>query len=195
MNRSKFLPWLMLAIWSAWICALQGLLRDTEPLSAWVPDLWLVLVLALASRLERSDLPRVALVAAAGRLAVSIEPAAAVLAGALGVVLLVRVIRSVIEVEDVVARTALAFVCALALARWQSLVLETRAFAGAEMFAARLSVSWGTAVGSFGPDPWSRAAVTALAALAAAPALAHLPGLTPLRKRRTWRSVASARSF
>ena len=81
MNRSKFLPWLMLAIWSAWICALQGLLRDVHLVSAWIPDLWLVLVLALASRLERGDLPRVALVAAAGRLAVTIEPAAAVWPG------------------------------------------------------------------------------------------------------------------
>ena len=109
--------------------------------------------------------------------------------------LVVRVIRSVIEVEDVVARTCLAFCCALLFARWQALVLETRAFAGAELFAARLGEHWHTAVGALGPDPWSRAAATALAALAAAPLLAHLPGLTPLRKRRTWRSVASGRSF
>lgn len=195
MSRSRLLPWLLLAIWTTWIAALQGLLRDLPLLAPWVPDGALVLLLVLASRLETGDLPRLALVVALGRIAVSVEPPATVLAGTLAAVLVVRGLRSIVEVDDALMRTALALLGVLLLARWQGFVLATRTSAGASFHAAGLSASWAEAVEPFGPHAWSRAAATALLALLAGPAFAHLPGLTPLRKRRTWHRAASARSW
>ncbi len=195
MSRSAVLPWILLAIWSAWIGALQGWLGSRAALAPWVPDAVLVLLLSLCARLDRKDLPKAALVVGLARSAVSIEPAASLLAGVLGVVLVVRVLSSVLEIGDPPARTVLAFLGALLLARWQALVLERDVLAAAGLAAPSLAETWRDAVGALGPRAWSRAAATALCALMLGPALAHLPGLTPLRRRRTWHAAASARSW
>jgi hypothetical protein len=192
-NRAGWLPWLLLVLWATWLEALQGLLLSQPLLARWVPDLSLVLLLTLASRLEVHDLPRVALAVAAGRLAVSIEPAPAVLAAMLGTVLVVRSLRSMVEVRESLARTLIAFAAALVLARWHTLVAETRALSAAGLHAASLGRSWEASLGALGPDGATRAVATALFALVFAPALAHLPGLTPLRRRRTWHGAASVR--
>ena len=195
MNRARWLPWFLLLVWSTWISALQGLALERPDLAAWVPDAGLVLLLALASRLERADLPAVALTVALGRLAVSVESPPAVIAAALTTALLAAGLRSVVEIGEPFARTALAFALALAWARWQAYALESRAFADAALFAGSLESSWRSVRGALGPHALSRAAATAALALALGPALSHLPGLTPLRRKRTWHAAASARSW
>jgi hypothetical protein len=189
------MPWVLLAIWSTWLHALQGLALQQAPLAPWVPDVGLVLLLALCSRLERRDLPRVALVVALGRVAVSVEPVPALLASCLGVVIVVAGLRSMVELGDPLARTLLALVAALAIARWHTLVASTRALQDASLYAESLAASWTAVRGALGPHALTRAAATALVALAFGPALAHLPGLTPLRRKRTWHAAASARSW
>jgi len=195
LSRAVWLPWFLLALWATWISAFQGLLLEQPALAPWVPDAGLVLLLSLCSRLERRDLTRVALVIALGRLAVSVEPAPAELAASLALALLVGGLRSVLEVGDMLARTLLALLAALALARWHALVLESRVLADAGLYAESLESSWSTARGALGPHVLSRAAATAAFALVFAPALAHLPGLTPLRRRKTWHAAASAHSW
>lgn len=195
MNRARWLPWFLLLVWSTWLNALQGLALERPDLTAWVPDAGLALLLALASRLERSDLPAVALTVALGRLAVSVESPPAVLAAALATALFAAALRSVLEIGEPLARTVLAFVLALAWARWQAFALETRAFAEAALFAGSLEESWRAVRGALGPHAITRAAATAALALVFGPALAHLPGLTPLRRKRTWHAAASARSW
>lgn len=195
MSRSAVLPWILLAIWSAWLGALQGWLGGQGSLAPWVPDAVLVLLFALCARLDRGDLPKAAVVVALSRAAVSIEPAAALLAGVLGLVLVLRGLRSVLEIGDAAARTALAFLGVLLLARWQALVLEREVLAAAGLAAPALERAWDGAIGAFGPRAWPRAASTAVCALMFGPALAHLPGLSPLRRRRTWPAAASVRSW
>jgi hypothetical protein len=195
MNRARWLPWFLLAVWSTWISALQGLALERPELAPWVPDAGLVLLLALASRLERADLSAVALTVALGRLAVSVESPPAVLAAALATALVVGGLRSVVEIGEPLARSAIAFALALAWARWHAYALESRAFADAALFAGSLEESWRAVRGALGPHALSRAAATAALALAFGPALAHLPGLTPLRRKRTWHAAASARSW
>lgn len=195
MSRAGWLPWFLLAVWSTWISALQGLALQQPVLGAWVPDVGLVLLLSLGSRLERRDLPWVALAVALGRIAVGVEPVPAVLAACLGLALLVAGLRSVLEVTDPLARTLLAFLAALAVARWHALVLSTRALEDASLYAGSLGASWTAVRGAFGPHALTRALATAAVALVFAPGLAHLPGLTPLRRKRTWHAAASARSW
>jgi hypothetical protein len=194
-SRAGWLPWFLLALWSTWISALQGLALQLPALAPWVPDVGLVLLLSLCSRLERREAPRVALAVALGRIAVSVEPPPAVLAACLGLALVVAGLRAVVELGDPLARTLLALVAALAVARWHALVLSSRALADAGLYAESLGASWTAVRGALGPHALSRAALTALMALVFAPALAHLPGLTPLRRRRTWHAAASARSW
>lgn len=195
MNRAHWLPWFLLLVWSTWISALQGLALEQADLAPWVPDAALVLLLALAARLERTDLAAVALTIALGRLAVSVESAPALIAAALGTALVAGGLRSVVEIGEPLARTALAFALALAWARWQAFALESRAFADAALFAGSLETSWREVRGALGPHALTRAASTAALALLLGPALAHLPGLTPLRRKRTWHAAASARSW
>lgn len=195
MNRVGWVTWFLLAVWSTWLSALQGLALQQPAFASWVPDAGLVLLLALCARLEARDLPRVALAVALGRIAVSVEPPTAVLAACLGTALVVAGLRSVVELGDPFARTLLAFLVALAVARWHATVLSGRVLADAGLYAESLRASWDAVRGPLPPHALTRAAATAGLALVFASALAHLPGLTPLRRRRTWHAAASARSW
>jgi hypothetical protein len=178
------LPWILLAVWSAWLHAVQGLWAASSP---WAPDLGAVLLIALAARVQARDLPLVGLAIAVGRLAVSVDPPAAVLAGVLGVTALVRGLRSAVEVGGPLPRTLLAGAATLLIAAWLSFVHDFHAAREAAFAApgvsglSSVSLSW-------------RAALTAAGvSLALGPALARLPGLTPLRRRRGWQVAASGR--
>ncbi len=174
MKSARWLAWAMLAIWSSWIAALQGLLVARSGLGAWVPDAGLVLVLACAARFDRRDAPLVALVAALGRLAFTIEPAPAVLAGFLVAGLLARAVASVAEVEGPLVRTVLAGLAGWGFAAWLELVHHVRDGGGEDLLIALPSAL----------RAWPVGASSALFAFLCASALARLPGLTPLRKPR-----------
>jgi hypothetical protein len=193
MTRSPLLAWLFLALWAAWASALQGLAAGPEGLGRWVPDLALVLALSLAARLPGEDMVKVALAVALGRIAVSIQPPVALLAGFLGILLLARGLRSVLELGGPLQRTLLGALAALLLAGWLGLVHAERA-----RDLAGQAVVPGAAAGSLRPlaaalGAWPAALSTGLCALLLGPALARLPGLTPLRRRRPWSRAASLR--
>lgn len=120
------LAWLLLAVWAAWLYALQGLvvhlggagsLALGVPPGAWVPDLGLVLMLALAAELPASRVPLAALTVAAARAAVGIDPPVAVLAGYLGAASAYAALRRVV-VESRRLRVLATGLASLALGAW-----------------------------------------------------------------------------
>ncbi len=184
MNRSSLLPWILLAVWSAWLHAAQGIWAGASP---WAPDLGMVLLVALATRVQARDLPTTALAVALGRLALSVDPPAAVLAGVLGVAALVGGLRTAIEVGGPLPRALLAAAATVLLAAWLGFVHDLHAARQAVLVMPGLSALGGEAVG------WRAALSSASVSLFLGPALACLPGLTPLKRRRGWQVAASGR--
>ena len=177
MTRRSPWPWLVLVVWCAWIYALAGRAAAEPSLDGWVPDLGLVLLLALEPRLAVRDALRVALLIGLARLAFSADPPPAVFAGLLFAVFLSRALRSFVEVDGIVVRALLAGVCALLAG-----LLSTAAHLARAGRAPGMSA--GGAV-PFDLDPVMHAAVaTGLAALFLGPALRRLPGLSPFVRRR-----------
>ena len=174
MRSPRPLSWAMLVVWSSWIAALQGLLVARTPLGAWVPDAGLVFVLACSASFDRREAPRVALLGALGRIAFTVEPAPAVLAGFLLAGLIVRAVATVAEVEGALVRTILAGLAGWFFAVWLELVHHVRDGKGEDLVqllpkAARL---------------WPIGLSSAAFALCFARGLARLPGLSPLRRER-----------
>ena len=193
MTRSPLLAWLFLALWAAWVSALQGLAAGPGGLGRWVPDLALVLALSLAARLPAEDMLKVAFAVALGRIAVSIQPPVALLAGYLGILLFARGLRSVLELSGPLQRTLLGALAALLFTGWLAYVHAQRAGG-----VAAHALAPGAAADSLRPlavalGAWPAALSTGLCALLLGPALARLPGLTPLRRRRPWSRAASLR--
>lgn len=184
MTGRPLVTWVLLAVWATWLSALQGIWASTSP---WAPDLGVALLVVLAARAGRSELPAVGLAVALGRIAVSIDPPAAVLAGLLGVTLAVGGLRGVLEVGGALTRAVLAGCAAALFAVWLELVHDLRAAGEAGLVAEGLAALPAPAVG------WPSALTTAMATLALAPVLAHLPGLSPLSRRTQWQVVASGR--
>ena len=191
----KTLPWLLLTLWSAWLHGLQGWLADSASWGVWMPEIGLVLLVALAATLPMGDLPALGLAVALGRIAVSVDPPLAVIAAALAVVALVRTLRSVVDVKSALPRAAITGLAALGTSGWLALVQREREFGGVLLASAGSSdalsefttATWGPLV----PFALGVALSTALAALVFGPALTKLPGLAGLRRRRTWHSAAS----
>ena len=172
MTLSRLLGWVLLLVWLSWSFALQSRLASASPAGPFVPEIGLVLALAVLARLDEREVPVLALVVALSRLPYSAEPLVALVAGALGLCLLALSVRSIVELTGPLWRTLTtgAFVAVFDL--WLSIVHAARHASGPA----------GLAVG-----PASLLAVafsSAALALFAGPALAHLPGLSPLRSRR-----------
>jgi hypothetical protein len=178
-TRSRTLAWLLLAVWSLWAAAARA--RLAESLGAFAPALDLVLVLGLAARLPTSHALGLALVGTAGRAALSTEPALATLAAFLGALLFLRAVRSVLDLASppvLAVATALAVIGAEA---WSELVHASRAAQALALADGALSGALATGLAS------------GLTMLLAGPAIAYLPGVTPLRRSSPWSSVASVR--
>ena len=178
MSSRPLLSWILLAVWSAWLHGLQGLWASGSP---WAADLGVVLLVVLAGRMQTADLPGMALAVALGRLAVSVDPPAAVLAGCFGWVVVARGARTVVEIHGLLPRAFLAGAGALVLAAWLGLVHELR-LGGTGAPASVLATA---------SAAWPAALSTALLALVLGPALALLPGLSPLQKKRKWAVAVS----
>ncbi len=173
MIASRTLAWALFAAWITWFFALQARLSAGSSAAPWVPDLGLVLSLSLLARLEEREAPVLALVLALSRSAFSSEPAVALLAGSLGLVLLALAARSVVELTGPLWRALITGGLVLAFDLWLALVQAARS----PDAIGRLPVGAGALLAA--------ALSSATLALVAGPALAHLPGLTPLR-RRPW---------
>ncbi|MBK7875719.1 MAG: hypothetical protein IPJ77_08205 [Planctomycetes bacterium] len=170
MSAQRWIAWIVLGAWLVWLHALQAWLGSGG--SAWVPDLALVLVFSLVARIEPKDAPGIVLVAVVARAALAVDPGAALAAGLLGLVLLELLARGLFE---------------LTAPAWRAL------FAGALVFAFDAWLAGLHALhAGIGPVPFVRvlaalvpaAFTSAIVSLALGPALAHLPGLSPLRSRR-----------
>jgi hypothetical protein len=160
-------------VWATWLFGLQATLGAGNTAWHWIPDFGFVLALSVLARLDAADVPLCALLTALARSASSLEPNVALCAGVMGVFLLALAIRSVVELTGPLWRTLAAGVFVFAFDAWLMLVHHEQ-----------LRVH-GIEVGLALSRAWTVAAASALLALIAGPLLAHLPGLSPLR-RRAW---------
>ncbi len=180
MRRPSLLVWSLLALWSTWLHALQGHLAAA---SHWAPDLGMVLLVVLAARTPADALPKAGLAVALGRIAVTIDPPAAVLVGIIMPMLVFGGLRSVVVIREGVARAGLAALGSVLLALWLALVHEARSTSGsgAAWFEPRIDLGL-----------WRTALATGVAAFVLGPVLAVLPGVAPLMRRRPWEVAASS---
>lgn len=173
MKRGRTLAWLMLAVWASWISAAQALCVAKTAIGPWTPDLGLLLLVACAGRLHARDVPFATLIVALGRLAYTVEPPAAVLAGFLAVSLACQLVRRMAELGNPAMRVALSGVGAFGLALWLGCVHALRTGGDpAGALTAALAPALATGLTS------------ALVGLFFLGSLVYLPGLTPLRERR-----------
>ena len=178
MKGSVAVGWMLFAAWSVWLLALQGRLA-ARAWSAWLPDLGLALFLSLAPFLRRQDILPAALLAALARIALSIDAPLAILVGFVAAAVAVTGARGMVALEGLVVRSVLAALVAGLFVAWLAFAHALREPALAGLDPLLVAV------------PWKSALATGVTAGLFGPLLARLPGLTPLRKRRSWPTVVS----
>lgn len=171
MKPAHALAFVLFVVWAGWLVAAQAWLGRPDLCGRARPDLGLVFALALAARTEPAALPFLAFGAALARASACAEPSIVLFTGFLGVLFASLALRSIVEVQTAPWRALVAGALAFALEAWIVLAHGARD-AGAGFAAADLARGWPAALS------------TSLAALLVAPALARLPGLSPLRTRR-----------
>jgi hypothetical protein len=179
MTRSGGLAWFLLAVWAVWFQAFEG--WCSASLGAWTPSFGIVLACSLAARWSTSSLLGVALCVGLARAALSIDSVEAVLACHLGAVLVVRVVRSVLEVTSPPIFASLCAAIGAGATIWLALVRESR-------LVHTLALPDGAIF-----DALRAAFATAIAALVLGPWMAYLPGLSPLKRSSPWSSADSRR--
>ena len=171
-KSARALAWGLFLVWGVWLFSLQAWIASGSALAHWVPDLGLILGLSLLARAEERDLPLLAFFTMLARSAVSAEPVVALLAGFLGVFALALLARSMVELTGPAWRALITGALVLLFDAWLMLVHRVR--------TPGLATALPLQVVSALP-----AAVTSgLLAFLCGPLFAHLPGLTPLRRRR-----------
>lgn len=192
MKLDLVLAWLALLLWATLAAAAQGALGHGGWLGRATPDLCAILCLALAARVDKRDLDRVWITCALGRAAVSAEAPLAILSGMAVLVLPVRWMRSVVDLRAPLARALLAGVGCLFLEVWSAWVLRERTLAALGAVPA-VAEAWSSRAGWFAGGGWARALASTAAALLLGGALASLPGLRSLQRRKTWAPADSWR--
>lgn len=172
MTRARLVAWVMVAVWGAWLSAAQGVLAARTVLGVWTPDLGLVLLVACVGRFPRREAVPVVLLVSLARIAFTIEPPTAILAGFLGASLAVQGVRLVVEVDTPLVRGIVGFALALGFGLWLALVHGLR--------ADGVPTSPLAALGRALPGALSTGIVT----LATSGVLPRLPGLSPLQRER-----------
>jgi len=167
MRRLSLAGYLFVFLWSAWFFAIQGVAVGGE-LGPWTPDLGLVLLLALDSRLSGGDARRMALVVSLARSSFSCDSTAAIITGYLGGVGVSSALRAAMEVDGYFLRSILACVYSGVLSAWW--IVCHQLGLGAELYIAPQEL-------------WPSAISTALCALLVGPLLVGLPGFSSIRKR------------
>lgn len=175
MDRARVLPWFMLVVWASWLTAAQGVLAAPARLGSWCPDLGLLLLISCVGRFHAADVPKATAVVAIARIAYSVEPPAAILAGFIAVAFVVRGLRGIAELGQVAIRFSVAGLLTWGFSAWLVLVHAAR---------NTLAESSAASPGTLAFESWRGALATALTALFVGPGLELLPGLSPLRKRR-----------
>ncbi|MBI5361943.1 MAG: hypothetical protein HZA53_02110 [Planctomycetes bacterium] len=170
MKSQRWIAWVVLGAWLVWMHALQAWCGRGGAL--WIPDLALVLLFSVVARIEPKDAPGVVLVALFARAALAVEPGAALAAGLLGLVLLELLARNLFELTQPAWRALFAGVMVLAFDAWLAALHALSGGAGPGSFVRVLAALVPAAFTS------------AIVSLLLGPALAHLPGLAPLRSRR-----------
>lgn len=179
--RVRQLGWLLLLCWLTWLQAARGWLGARVLPPEWVPDLGLLLFLAVAARLDQRVMARrhettgiagLVLAAAAAELCISIQAAAPVLAGWLGVLLWQNLWRRGLDVERPLLRILVAGSGALGLLAWRRLVQ------GLDLAGSSVPLT------ASGDGAWRGVLLTAALAPVVMPALLALPGLPWYWRRR-----------
>jgi len=178
-NRYRVLPWLMLAVWTSWLTALQALCVTHVGLGRWVPDIGLLLVATCATHFLERDALRAVWVLGLARIAFSVDPPAAILAGYLLTALCVARVRAFAEIEGRFATMSLVTVFAWGFAAWLEAVHQIH---DAQSFGSAWHPA-SVALSALGVT-WPAGVVAALFGMACGPLLVYLPGLSPLRRRR-----------
>lgn len=170
MSGARILACVLFLVWAVWAFALEGRLASGG--SLWVPDIGLVLALSVMARAEVVDTPIIACLAALARAGFSPEPPIVLLTGFLGIVLLALAARTTVELSGPLWRTVTALVFVLVFNLWLGLARVLRDPTPDLVHASSVFSLLPVAIAS------------ALLAFAAGPLFAHLPGLTPIRRRR-----------
>jgi hypothetical protein len=178
------LSWGLLLFWSAWAHALTGFLASGLMSPRWVPDLGLLLFLAVAARLGRKDLATsksppgfagLVLVTLIARVAFSVQAVAPILAGLIAVLFWQNALRRGIDVERPLIRIVVVAGASLMLLAWWHFVRE----------ANLPAIKGGPAMVSWLDDgAWRGVLLTSALAPIAMPLCLGLPGLGPLWRRR-----------
>lgn len=169
MKRIQPRHWLALFVWLLLAFLTQSVLEGR-----WVPELGLVLLVALAARMEEREAFLAALLAAFVRASFSGEGWIVAAAGLLGAVLLVLSVRSLLEVSAPLYSSLLMFALVVAMTGFWWLATEARAY-------------WTQSPGIPSPAWMSVFQVALSSALLASVAcwlVPRLPGLAPLVSRK-----------
>jgi hypothetical protein len=169
-SGARLVAWSLFLAWAVWAFALEGRLSNGG--SRWVPDIGLVLALSVMARAEITDVPVLALLAALARACFGPEPPIVLLAGFMAIVFFALAARTTVELAGPLWRTIAALVFVLAFNAWLGFA---RGLRDPAVEPAHLGILW---------SALPAAITSAVLAFAAGPLFAHLPGLTPLRKRR-----------
>lgn len=180
MRGSRLFAWVFLAVWGVWLAALSGHLSTFTWLGGGAPDLWCAMFVALGARVSLADCGKLALTLGLARAAVSVDPPAAVLAGALALGAVIWAVRGAVEIDNPVVAAAAAFVVVIANAAWGGFV---HAATRAQLVAEEIDQ----------PLPWGAAITTAIVTATLPGLLTRLPGVAPLGRRRAWAVGASHR--
>ncbi|QDU69028.1 hypothetical protein [Engelhardtia mirabilis] len=174
--------WACLLLWSAWAFAAQGVLARSDLFASWTPDVGVVLLVGLASRMTPERARAGAVLLALTRAGLSGDPVVAVLAAYLALVVVVSSLRASVNTDGTVLRGFLSGLGALAVVGWLALV---------DLVRADTPVGWSQPLGEWA---WRAAFSTALLSFVFGGWLRRLPGLGPLwRKERPWGFAEPAR--
>ena len=168
--------WCLLLVWAAWLFALQGWLASSDGVGAWTPELGIVLLLALGSKLRGADAFLALFLVSGARMAFSTDPPLAILAGYGFLALVARWLERFVEIDRPVARAALAAFAAYVLGSYWS-ATRSLAIAADGILAVPPEAS--------AAPPFAGIVATAACAVALGPLLLRLPGTSLLWRRRS----------
>jgi len=122
------MAWILLAVWAAWGFALQGELARSGILGAQVPELGLVLLLALSGRAPRGRVLLAASLLALARAASSGDPLLVCFSAYLAAAGTLLLLRDVLDVERPLLRLLIGGALAVGLCSWLALCHSLRMF-------------------------------------------------------------------
>ncbi|MDZ4772350.1 MAG: hypothetical protein SGI72_04370 [Planctomycetota bacterium] len=170
MSAARVLAWILFLVWAVWAFAIEGHLANGG--SRWVPDIGLVLALSVMARANVGDTPILALFAALARASFGPEPPIVVLAGFMGIVFFALAARTTVELAGPLWRTIAALVFVFAFNVWLTFARSMRDPSAELAHTSTIFAALPVAITS------------AILAFACGPLFAHLPGLTPIRRRK-----------